>query len=133
MVDTVSTKVLFSGSNNYSIRITGVSDSTGESDVVKIDKSSLVGPLGREPENIKVMDITWDISGWDAVNLEWDGSTDSVAFVLSTNGFEDFSKTGGLVADNADGTGDLLLTTVGAGAIGDSYTITLNCVLRGGI
>jgi len=133
MTDAVSTKVLFTGNNIYSIRITGVSDGTGESDVVKIDKSSLIGPKGVEPARIKVMDISWDISGWEGINLEWDGSTDAVAFVLSTNGYEDFAKVGGLVADNSDGTGDLLLTTVGTGASGDTYTITLNCRLKGGI
>ena len=134
MADTVSTKVLFIGNNLYSIRITGVSDGTGETaDTIKIDKSSLIGPLGREPEKINVMDITWDISGWDGINLEWDGTTDAVAFILSTNGFEDFSKVGGSIADNTDGTGDLLMNQVGTAAAGNTYTITLNCRLKGGI
>jgi len=133
MADAVSTKVLFTGNNIYSVRITGNSDGTGETDVVKIDKSSLAGPLGVEPNKIRIDEVTWDISGWDGINLEWDGTTDSVALVLSTNGYTDFRPDGGLIADNTDGTGDLLLSTVGTPAAGYTYVIYLRCRLKGGV
>lgn len=133
MVDTVSSDVLFSGNNRYIVRLYGVSDGTGETDVVKIDKSALAGPdRGNAPSKIKIESIQYDIQGHAKVTLEWDGTTDTPILVMAGQGFKDFELDnigGGLVSDNADGTGDVLLTS--SATAGASYDITINCRLKG--
>lgn len=131
MADAVDTQVLFSGGNQYAVRLTGLSDGTGETAVLKVDKSSLIGPLGAAPSKLRIDEISWDISGWDGVVLDWDGTTDTHAMVLSTNGYMDFRPVGGLVSDNADGTGDLLLTTKGTATANFTYVITIFFRLKG--
>jgi len=129
MADTVSTDVLVSGGNNYTVRLVGESDGTGESDVLKVDISGLTGPIGVAPSSIKIMEIQYDIQGFSSIKLAWDGTTDTVAALLSGQGMKEYAYNGGLNADNADGTGDLLLTSNGAIA-GATYDILLICKLK---
>lgn len=133
MVDSVDTNVLVSGSRIHKIVLTNESDGTGESNIVKIDKSTLIGPDGvNEPGDIAIMDIWWNVNGFDGVKLTADGTTDTLMGMLSGQGYFDFRDGGGLRLDNVAGAGDLLLTTVkvAAGAAGDNYWIKINCKLR---
>ena len=46
MADAVTTIVTNNGAKNYQARFTNISDGTGESAVIKIDKSTLVNEMG---------------------------------------------------------------------------------------
>jgi hypothetical protein len=128
MADTVDSLVVFSGRRRYSARFTNVSDGTGESGVVKIDKSTLVGPDGTEPGRLVIEELVWNIQGFTSVRLFWDHTTDDEIDVLSGGGSRDYTELGGLVDPaSAGGTGDILFTTAGA-VSGATYDITV--VLR---
>jgi hypothetical protein len=125
MADSVDTLVLVSGQNRRAIRLTNVSDGTGESAVVKIDKSAFTGPDGTEPTTISIEEIFWNIQGFTSIRLFWDHTTDDEIVVLSGSGYLDFTKLGGLDDPASSGeTGDVILTTAGA-VSGATYTIVL--------
>lgn len=130
MVDTVQTDTLVSGRNIHEIRITGVSDGTGEADVAKVSLSSLIGPDGTAPTRAKLEELQWDVYGWSAIQLEWDGTTDTPAQILSGQGARIYPKGTGPVMDATGGTGNLLLTTIGTGAANYSYDIYIRLRLK---
>lgn len=134
MADAVTNVVVRNGTIFHTVHLTGISDGTGETGVVKIDRSTLVGPDGTEPGGLDIAVVRWAIQGFSYVKLSWDHTTDDVGMVLANNGYEDFraavdaqdSAENALNADprSAGQTGDLLLSTVGA-VSGASYDITL--------
>ena len=132
MVDTVDSRVLYSSPRRYVVRLTNISDGTGESGVAKVDKSTLTGPDGTEPGRLMVERLEWSIDGMQ-VRLYWDHTTDDEIAVLSGSGFFDYTDGGrfaGLVDPaSAGGTGDILLTT-NAHTAGDGYDITLYLRLK---
>jgi hypothetical protein len=126
MADTVDSLVMFSGKRRYKVRLTNVSDGTGEAAVVKVDRSTLTNLNGVEPTRIAIERIDYDISGM-SIRLHWDHTTDDEIAVLS--GVDSRCYSPPLVDPNSTGgTGDVLLTTVGHTAA-DTYDITLHCVL----
>jgi hypothetical protein len=125
MADTVDSVVMFSGRRRYAARFTNVSDGTGESAVVKIDKSTLVGPDGTEPSRLVIEELVWNIQGFTSVRLFWDHTTDDEIDVLSGGGSRNYTEVGGLVDPaSAGGTGDIVLTTAGA-VSGATYDISI--------
>jgi hypothetical protein len=125
MADAVTNRTLASGRNVHVIHLTNISDGTGESAVVKIDKSAFTGPDGTEPGRIKIEQIEWKVQGFTSVRLLWDHTTDDLAAVLAGVGYVDYRSAGGNIDPaSTGGTGDLLLTTSGA-ISGASYDITI--------
>lgn len=110
--------------NELTVTLTCLSDATGETNVVKVDKSALL--LGSaEPSALHVMSITANVQGFTSVTLAWDHTADQTIAVLGAGSFfEDYREEGGLKSGGSGGTGDILLSSAGAGA-GDSYTIVL--------
>lgn len=130
MADTVDTNVVFSGTRRYIVRLTNISDGTGESGVVKVDKSTLVNSNGVEPQALNVESIQSNIQGFSSVRLFWDHTTDDEIDVLPAGSmFRDYSQ-GGVLKDprSTGGTGDIILTTAGA-ISGATYDITLSLIL----
>lgn len=127
MADTVTSRVLFNGTVDYIVQITNRSDGTGESAVVKIDKSTLVGPGGAEPSKLRVKYICYDCNGMGA-KLYFDRSsgTTVLAELGSGHGVLNYCPAGGLDDVGSGNTGDVLLTTYGHTS-GDSYNIILHC------
>jgi hypothetical protein len=127
VTDVVDTIVLETTNVYRKIRITNVSDSTGESAVIKVDKSALVDVHGLEPRRLIIMYVKWAIQGFASVRLNFDHSTDDEGLVLPVgSGERDYFSDGGLKDPlSAGGTGDLLLTTNG-GASGSTYDIVLH-------
>lgn len=126
MADAVDTVVLVNTNLRYHIRITNRSDGTGESAVIKADKSTLTGPLANtEPGSLVLEEIEGIVDGMQ-VRLDWDHNTDDEIVTLGNGPHKrDFRKDGGLKdPKTAGGTGDVLLTTNGHSA-GDSYDLTL--------
>ncbi len=129
MVDTVDSLVLVNQPPYYTVRLTNVSDGTGESAVVKVDKYGLTDLDGNEPVALDLIGIEWDVSGMN-VTLLWDHTTDDEMIVLNGQGEWDQTRDGAIRDPrSAGGTGDVLLTTNGHTAA-DSYTILLRLKMR---
>lgn len=126
MADTVDTNVIFQGTQRYTVQLISTSDGTGESDVVKVDISTLVGPIPpAAPTKVAIEKVQYAIQGFTSVLIKFDRGTDVVALRLPTgSGLKDFSKEFGIVDDGTGGTGDVLLTTAGA-VSGATYDIIL--------
>jgi hypothetical protein len=130
MADTVSTQVITTGPRTYAVRLTNISDGTGESLVQKVDISALLAPSGVAATSTNIQEIQWSIRGFSSVALYWDHATDSIIDILAEgNGYRDYVWLGGL-ADPQPGvaTGDILLTTIGP-AVDATYDITLVLLL----
>lgn len=123
MADAVTTKTVFNGPRRLVVHLTNDSDGTGESNVVKVDKSAFTGPNGSEPTKLVVEKIKYDVSSMK-VALAWDQTTDETIAILQGDGCLDWRKAGGLIGANTGGTGDILLTTENQTS-GDGYDITL--------
>lgn len=130
MADAVDTIVLEDTPRRRIVRLTNVCDGTGESAVVKVDKSALVDFRGAEPRDLIIDEIEWAIQGFTSVRLLWDHTTDDEIAVLPTgSGYRNYWSAGGLRDPrSAGGAGDVLLTTAG-NTSGSTYDITLNCRL----
>lgn len=125
MADAVTSQTILDGKRKTIIKLTNISDGTGEAAVLKVDVSAL------SPATAKVrINKIWYMTEGMAVRLLWDATTDVVALLLPQNvsGFLDFESFGGLINNAGDGiTGDIMLTTVGHTA-GDTYCIILELV-----
>lgn len=134
MADAVATNVISNTPDYYVVHFTNISDGTGESAVVKVDKSGLLASDGAEPASLDILKIQWNCDGM-AVRVLWDHTTDDLALALSGVGSIDFTATGapqGIIRytegikdpRSAGGAGDILFTTVGHTS-GDTYNITM--------
>lgn len=139
--DTVTTRVIKNGRFQYFVHFTNTSDGTGENNVVKVDKSTLIDSLGDEPSSLDIEQVSWAIKGFTSVRISWDHTTDDRALVLSEGighldfrGWTDGRSTPDILGQfgdlrltdprSAGGTGDILFTAVDASS-GDNYDITL--------
>lgn len=123
MADAVASQTLHDGKRNAIIKLTNVSDGTGESAVTKVDVSALSGA----PTSVRIDKIDFSTTGM-SVNLLWDADTDVVAYTLPADFAEDveFCDVGGLTNPKATGwTGDIKLSTLGHSA-NDTYSIVLH-------
>lgn len=127
-------KTMYSSPHRLVVNITGAFSVADESDVVVIDRSALTGPLGASPSKIRINEVTWAVgAGFDYVLLEWDYGTDEVIEYFQGQGYMDYRPAGGKIpaaAPSSATDGDILLTTSG-GAAGDTYSIYLDCKLKG--
>ncbi len=126
MVDTVTVKTLFNSPRKLVVNLTNLSDGTGESNVVKVDKSTFTGLNGSEPSKLTIEKIVYDVSSM-RVLLTWDQTSDETIAVLQGDGEINWYKNGkhsGNTGANTGGNGDILLTTANQ-AVGDGYNITL--------
>lgn len=122
MADAVTSQTLVDGERITVMKFTNISDSTGESAVLKVDVSALYGA----PSRVKINRLWYDMYGM-GLNILWDATTDVTAFVIGHNnsGHMDFRAFGGLINNAGAGvTGDIRFSTIGA-ATGDTYTIIM--------
>lgn len=144
MADAVTSNVVKNSATHYIIHLTNISDGTGESGVIKVDKSTLVASDGAEPASLDIDQVRWAVQGFTSVRILWDHTTDDTALVLTGNGYDTFRNIFGndiqpvvdfmngstdrseglLDPRSTGGTGDILLTTNGGGS-GSTYDITL--------
>lgn len=111
----------YRSAHRISNTFTGTSD---ETDVQKVDISTLVGPDGSAPSSVTVEKLQWTVGGLNWVMLEWDHTTDAEIDTLSGSDARDYSRYGGFHDDGSGGNGDIILSTDGAAA-GGSYDIYL--------
>lgn len=125
MADAVDTKVVYQGGRTYVVHMQNDSDGTGENAVTKVDISTLTNGLGQVPTHTTIDRIEYSVWGMNGVQLLWDHTTDDEIALLYGQGLIDWTEAGGNTDPRTTGgTGDILLTTVGATASG-GYDITL--------
>tara|TARA_B100000029_G_scaffold177424_1_gene174767 strand:+ start:669 stop:1061 length:393 start_codon:yes stop_codon:yes gene_type:complete len=125
MADIVKTQVLSDTSGvKYALKMTNISDGSGESLVKKIDASETT--FMTQDGNRKIAKIWFSVNtkGSNAsVELLWDGETQSTAVLLNGQGYWDLRTAGNEIINNATTpTGDVLLSTRDF-VVGDNYTI----------
>lgn len=125
MADAVDTITMLNSGTYLAVRLLSKSDGTGESGVVKVDKSTFTDEDGNEPAAMDILHCSGIVFGANHVTLNWDHSTDDEALILSGSFFFDFRDWGPLKDPKSAGTtGDILLTTSGMAANG-GYCINL--------
>lgn len=121
MVDVVTSQVLVSGPRNLVVKLTNVSDGTGENGVVKVDTTAFTPSPG---VHLTVIGIDFAVQGMVA-RLQWQASAAVDMQVLQGYGSFDFRRFSGLTVPLVAGvTGSILMTTVGQ-VSGSSYDIVL--------
>ena len=128
MADAVASQTIVDGPSFVAIKLTNISDGTGESAVAKVDVSALEADsrTGLSCTDVNIERIWWQCIGMK-VRILFDASSDVMAIELGENqsGNHDYSIFGGLVNNAGSGkTGDIKFTTVGASS-GDTYTVIL--------
>tara|TARA_A100001515_G_C4552860_1_gene204050 strand:+ start:57 stop:461 length:405 start_codon:yes stop_codon:yes gene_type:complete len=127
MADAVTSQTLFDGPAHAVIKLTNVSDGTGESAVTKVDVSALESAYnGVACSGVTIERIWWQCIGMK-VQILWDATSDAFCIELGENqsGNHDYRSFGGLTNNAGSGkTGDIKFTTVGASSA-DTYTIIL--------
>ncbi len=127
MADVVTTQIITDTSGvKVVVKLTNLSDGTGETDVLKVDASTTT--FMTEDGNRKISKVYYSVNtanAKSAVEIKWDGVTDATALLLSGQGFFDFRTAGNEIPNNATTpTGDVLLSTKNF-AIGDNYSFFL--------
>ena len=124
MADAVTTQTIADTSGvKYVIKMTNISDGTGETLVKKVDASELT--FMSEDGNRKIARLWYSVNTSNpksAVEIVWDGATNSTAVMLGGNGYLDLRTAGNEIANDATTpSGDVLVSTKNF-AIGDNYT-----------
>tara|TARA_B110000977_G_scaffold168280_1_gene217389 strand:+ start:312 stop:704 length:393 start_codon:yes stop_codon:yes gene_type:complete len=127
MADIVTTQTITDTSGiKYVVKLTNLSDGTGETLVNKVDASTTT--FMTEDGAKKLSKIWYSINtntNKAGVEILWSGSTNATALLLSGNGYWDLRVSGNEIPNNATTpTGDVLLSTKNF-AVGDNYTIIL--------
>ena len=127
MADIVTTQTITDTSGvKFVVKLTNLSDGTGETDVLKVDASNTT--FMTEDGNRKIAKINWSINTANSksgVEVIWDGATNATACFLSGQGYWDLRTDGSEITNNATTpTGDILFSTKNF-ANGDNYTIII--------
>jgi len=125
MADTVTTQTIADTSGvKYVIKLTNISDGSGEILIKKIDASETT--FMSEDGARAIARVYYSINASDnksGVELVWDGVTNATALFLSGQGVMDFRTDGNSFKNNAiTPTGDVLLSTKNF-ANGDNYSL----------
>ena len=127
MADTVASQTLADGPKTAVLKLTNISDGSGESAVTKVDVSALQPSAdGDTCTGVTIERIWWQCIGMK-VQILFDASSNAFCIELGENqsGDHDYSSFGGLTNNAGSGkTGDILFTTVGHSSA-DTYTIIL--------
>lgn len=124
MADAVTSITLLNTPKRLVMKFLNRSDGTGESNVVKVDKSTYTGTNGLEPSYFRIDKISYNVFGMEVL-ISIDNTSDQNLFRLQ-NGSDtlDFREFGGISTSGTGDTGDILFTTNGHTAA-DTYDITL--------
>lgn len=127
MSDIVTTQTLVDTSGiKYVIKLTNISDGTGETDVTKITAASTT--FMTQDGSRKISKVWFSVNTANpksAVEIKWAGVTNSTALFLSGQGFFDFRESGDEITNNAiTPNGNVLLSTKNFAA-GDNYTLVI--------
>lgn len=132
MADTVTSQTLKDHAKGYAIKLTNVSDGTGETNVTKVDASALIAANADGTERLTITKLFWSIASGTSstmsprVTLTWGGGTPATIVTLTGSGFWDLTTAGQAPLTNNAGTptGDILLSTAGFTA-NAAYTLII--------
>lgn len=124
MADTVQTHTLHDSKFKRVIAISNLCDTTGETDVVKVDHSG--DTVDGLPTKYGIEAIQWNVQGFTSVEIAFDATADDTAFLLGPGSDTwDLRDVGAIIDPLSTGTtGDITVTTAG-NAAGDTYNIIL--------
>lgn len=124
MADAVTTQTLIEDARKLVLKLTNVSDGTGEAAVTKVDVSTFT-QNGVALTGVRIEKIVYSTVGM-SVLLYWDATADVLAWTLPADASGCVCFDPPLVNNAGAGvTGDLQLTTTGHTA-GDAYSIILH-------
>jgi len=133
MADTVTSQTLKDSASTWAVKLTNVSDGTGETGVVNVSANTLVGSDGGSTQRLSINKIAWSVaSGTSAtisprVTLLWRGTSNTTIVTLTGSGFWDLTTAGQCPLTNnagAGANGDILLSTAGFTASA-AYTVII--------
>jgi len=133
MADTVTSQTLKDSATAWAVKLTNISDGTGESGVVKVSANTLVASDGGSTQRLSINKLFWNVSKGTSslqdprVTLTWRGTSNTTIVTLTGSGTLDLTT--GLQAPltnnaGAGANGDILLTTTGFTA-SSGYTVIL--------
>jgi hypothetical protein len=132
MADAVRSQVIADGAKNYIVHLTNVSDGTGESNVIKVDISTMFIPFSCAFPRLIL--LKYDASTFNmGVVVSWE-ATENVPVILfppSYHDSQDYTEIGGIPNNAGDGkTGNIVLSTLGIDGTsstinGSRYDVTL--------
>ena len=133
MADSVTAQTLRDTASHWAVKLTNISDGTGESDVVKVSANTLIASAGGGTQRLTINKVFWSVaSGTSAtmsprVTLKWKGAASNTDIItLTGSGYWDLTTSGQCPLTNnaANTNGDILLSTAGFTA-NAAYTVIL--------
>jgi len=133
MADTVTSQTLKDSASTWAVKLTNVSDGTGETGVVKVSANTLVGSDGGSTQRLSINKIAWSVASRTSatisprVTLLWRGTSNTTIVTLTGSGFWDLTTAGQCPLTNnagAGANGDILLSTAGFTASA-AYTVII--------
>ena len=133
MADTVTSQTLKDSATAWAVKLTNISDGTGESGVVKVSANTLVASDGGSTQRLSINKLFWNVSKGTSslqdprVTLTWRGTSNTTIVTLTGSGTLDLTTNLQAPLTNnagAGANGDILLTTTGFTASA-GYTLIL--------
>ena len=131
MADTVTSQTLKDSASTWAVKLTNISDGTGEAGVVKVSANTLVASDGGSTQRLSINKIFWNVARGTSslqdprVTLAWRGTSNTTIVTLTGSGTLDLTTDLQAPLTNnagAGANGDILLTTTGFTASA-GYTI----------
>ncbi len=133
MADTVTSQTLKDSATAWAVKLTNISDGTGEAGVVKVSANSLIASDGGSTQRLSINKIFWNVARGTSslqdprVTLTWRGTSNTTIVTLTGSGTLDLTTNLQAPLTNnagAGANGDILLTTTGFTA-SSGYTLIL--------
>jgi hypothetical protein len=123
MADTVTSQTLKDSASSWAVKLTNISDGTGEANVVKVSANSLIASTGDgSSQRLSITKLFWNVSRGTSslqdprVTLLWRATSNTTVTTLSGSGYWDLTTGGQCPITNNAGAGvngDILVTTTG--------------------
>ena len=132
MADIVTSTTIIDGGRQAVMSFTyQYVDGGNESAVTKVDVSALsTSGDGTTCTGVRIAEVWWTTVGM-SVLVESDATADICLMQLSADGpgYLDYTDIGGLTSSlGSSPNGDILFTTTGAGAVGDTYNVVFRMI-----
>jgi len=133
MADTVTSQTLKDSASTWAVKLTNISDGTGEAGVVKVSANTLVASTGGSAQRLSINKLFWNVARGTSslqdprVTLTWRGTSNTTIVTLTGSGTLDLTTNLQAPLTNnagAGANGDILLTTTGFTASA-GYTLIL--------
>ena len=133
MADTVTSQTLKDHASAWAVKLTNISDGTGESLVTKVNANTLIASNGDGSTRLSITKLFWNVARGTSslqdprVTLAWRGTSNTTIVTLTGSGTLDLTTNLQAPLTNnagAGANGDILLTTTGFTASA-GYTLIL--------